>query len=67
MRRRSRSLTAVAAAGAAALAALVLTGCDTGADTRNGVIPGPPLPSGVTLEPGVAHYQVATPTISPGE
>jgi hypothetical protein len=63
--RRYRSLSAVAVAGGVALAVALLTGCDIGADTSNGVQPGPPLPAGVTLEPGVAHYQVATPTLTP--
>ena len=62
---RYRSSSAVAVAGGVALAVALLSGCDTGADTRNGVIPGPPLPAGVTLEPGVAHYLPATPILTP--
>jgi hypothetical protein len=64
---RYRFSSAVAVAGGVALAVVLLSGCDTGADTRNGVIPGPPLPSGVTLEPGVAHFQPATPILRPTE
>ena len=64
--RRTRSVAATAAAAAGALAAAVLlTGCDQGADTSNGITPGPKLPAGVTLDPRVAHYQLATPTLTP--
>ena len=54
--------TAAAAAAGAVLAAALLAGCGTEATTNNGVTPGPPLPSGMTLPPGVTYHELATAT-----
>ncbi|MFL6137552.1 MAG: hypothetical protein ACJ74O_07100 [Frankiaceae bacterium] len=64
---RHRALSVAAAAGGAALAGILLCGCNGGATTDNGVTPGPPLPAGMTLPPGAVYQQLATvpPTPSP--
>jgi hypothetical protein len=65
MRHRARSVASVAAAvGGATLAGTLLCGCNGSATTDNGVTPGPPLPSGMTLPPGAVDYQLS-PTSQP--
>jgi hypothetical protein len=63
-RRATGPRKAVVALGTV-LAVGLLTGCNTGATTVNAVTPGPPLPNGMSLPPGAAHYQVSTPSLSP--
>jgi hypothetical protein len=63
--RSRRTARKAAVAAGAVLAAGLLTGCNGGATTVNAVTPGPPLPNGMSLPPGAAHYQLSTPSLSP--